>query len=223
MTRVERLGVREGYDLWSEAYDRTPNALVSLDRRVTLGLLDPRPDECILDAACGTGHYLRAIADGGGRPIGVDFSRSMLRVARQRVPRVPLVSADLEGEIPFLSEDFDAVLCALVGEHLRDLPAFFRSALALLKPGGRMVFSVFHPAMVAAGTEANFEQFGVEYRLGAHGHTVEDYLNTASDIGFQEIGWQEFLGDEQLVQEVPWAIKYLRRPLLLVIQARRGP
>jgi hypothetical protein len=42
MKKVKRLGVREGYDLWSETYDTTPNPLVSLDRRVTLAVLDPK-------------------------------------------------------------------------------------------------------------------------------------------------------------------------------------
>ena len=34
--RVERPGVRAGYDRRAETYDATPNPLVSLDRRYTL-------------------------------------------------------------------------------------------------------------------------------------------------------------------------------------------
>jgi SAM-dependent methyltransferase len=221
MKRVERPGVREGYDLWSQTYDATPNPLVSLDRRVTLPLLDPKPDECVLDAACGTGQHLRAIAEAGGRPIGLDFSRAMLRVARRRVLRVPLVHADLDADLPFLTEDFEAILCALAGEHLRDLSVFFRGAFAALKPEGRLVFSAFHPAMVAAGIESNFEWSGAEYRLGAQRHTVDDYLNAATDAGFRRVSCRAFHGDAQLVQEVPWAVKYLGHPLLLVVQAWR--
>ena len=221
--RVDRRGVREGYDLWSQTYVVSSNPLVSLDRRVTLPLLDPKLDECVLDAACGTGRHLRAIAEAGGRPIGLDFSLAMLRVARQRVPRVPLVYADLGDDLPFLTEEFDAILCALVGEHLRNLPVCFRSAFAALKPEGRLVFSVFHPAMVEMGIEANFELRGVEYRLGAQQHTVDDYLNAAGDAGFRRVLSREFCGDAQLVQDVPWAVKYLGRPLLLVVQAWREP
>ncbi|HLJ91797.1 MAG TPA: class I SAM-dependent methyltransferase [Gemmataceae bacterium] len=221
MRKVERPGVCEGYSLWSETYDATPNPLVALDRRVTLSLLGPKTDECVLDAACGTGQHLRTIAAAGSRPIGLDFSRGMLRVARQRVPRVPLVYADLEEELPFLAEDFEAILCALVGEHLRNLRGFFRSAFAVLKPGGRLVFSVFHPAMVEAGIESNFERSGVEYRLGAQRHTVGDYLSAAAAVGFGTVKALEFPGDTELVQEVPAAAKYLGRPLLFVLQAWR--
>jgi len=222
MKKVKRPGVSKGYDLWSETYDTTDNPLVSLDRRVTLPLLDPKPDECVLDAACGTGQHLQSIAEACGRPIGLDFSRAMLRVARQRVPRVPLVYADLEEELPFLTEDFEAILCALAGEHLRNLPVFFRGAFAALKPKGRLVFSVFHPAMVAAGLESNFERAGVEYRLGAQRHTVQDYLDAAACAGFCKATAREFHGDAQLVQEIPWAAKYSGRPMLLVLQALKG-
>ncbi len=221
MKRVERPGVREGYDLWSKRYDGTPNPVVALDRRVTPGLLAARPDEYVLDAGCGTGWHLAAIRATGTRALGVDFSRAMLRVARQRAPDVALVVADLEEELPLPDEDFDAALCALVGEHLRDLPAFFRSAFAVLKPGGRLVFSVFHPALAQAGIEANFEDAGVEYRLGAERHSVDDYRSAMTGAGFRRIAWQEFNGDEQLVEAVPAAVKYLRRPVLLVLRGRR--
>ena len=135
--------------------------------------------------------------------------------------RAPLVHADLDDDLPFLTEDFEAILCALAGEHLRNLPVFFRGAFAALKPEGRLVFSVFHPAMVEAGIESNFELSGVEYRLGAQRRTVDDYLNAAAEAGFRRVDSKEFHGDAQLVQEVPWAVKYSGRPLLLVVQAWR--
>jgi SAM-dependent methyltransferase len=219
--RVERPGVREGYDRWSQTYDATPNPLVSLDRRVTLGALRPVAGERVLDAGCGTGVYLAAICAARSRATGLDFSRGMLRMAQRRAPRAGLAEADLNRAFPVRRRTFDAVLSALVSEHLVDLPRFFSEAYSALRRGGRLVFSAFHPELARAGVEANFERDGTEYRLGAATYTVDDYLNQISDAGFRNLAWDEYRGDQELADEVTRARKYLDRPLLLLVRAER--
>jgi SAM-dependent methyltransferase len=220
--RVERPGLREGYDRWAATYDATLNPLVALDRRVTLTALRPSVGERVLDAGCGTGAHLAALCQAGSRPVGLDFSRGMLRVAQQQASRAALAQADLNREFPVRRGACDAVLSALVSEHLLDLRRFFSEAFNVLRRGGRLVFSAFHPELARAGIEANFEEDGTEYRLGAERYTISDYLNHISDAGFRKLEWREYQGDNRLVQEVPWADKYLGRPLLLVVQAERA-
>ncbi len=220
--KVERPGLRAGYDAWAATYDETPNPLVALDRRHTVRLLKPRAGERVLDAGCGTGGNLRALVAAGCDPVGLDLSRGMLRVARERLGGVALAQADLDAPLPVRPEAFDAVLCALVGEHLQAPARFFREAHAALAPGGRLVFSVFHPEMAAAGVEANFERGGVEYRLGAQLHAVDDYLTAMEDAGFGRVSAHEVKGDEALAAEVPAGRRYLGRPLLLAVEATRA-
>ena len=220
--RVERPGVREGYDRWSKTYDSTPNPLVALDRRLTLRALDPRPGEWVLDAGCGTGSHLAHLSEARSRPVGLDFSRGMLRVAQRAAPHAALAQADLNREFTVRRNAFDVVLSALVSEHLLDLRRFFAEAFSVLRQGGRLIFSAFHPQLARAGIEANFERDGTEYRLGAEHHSVADYLNHISEAGFQQLQWHEYQGDEQLVEEVPAASKYLGRPLLLLVRAERA-
>jgi SAM-dependent methyltransferase len=194
-----------------------------MDRRVTMSWLAPRPGERLLDAACGTGAHLAEMARRGGRPVGLDVSRGMLSVARAKLSRVPLVHADLEAPLPLRSASFDGCLCALVGEHIGNLGDLFRGLAAVLRPGGRLVFSTFHPELAAAGIEPNFERDGTEYRMVAARHTLDDYLGAIRAAGFENIEWAEYAGDEELVREVPWAGKYLGRPLLAVVRGRREP
>jgi SAM-dependent methyltransferase len=222
MKRVERPGARGGYDRWAETYDETPNPLVALDRRHTMALLRPEKGEAILDAGCGTGANLRAMVEAGSRPVGLDVSRGMLRVARRSLNDVLLAQADLDGELPVRRASFHGVLCALVGEHLEQPARFFRGAHRALRAGGRLVFSVFHPEMASSGLEANFEREGVEYRLGARRHSVDDYLGAAEDAGFRYVEARALRGDEALAAAIPAATKYVNRPLLLTIEARRG-
>ena len=219
--RVSRPGVREGYDRWAVTYDQTPNPLVELDRRHTFDLLNPRPGECILDAGCGTGVHLRQIQKAQSYGVGVDLSLGMLRVAQRANPAALLVQADLNARLPLERGSFDAVVCALVSEHLRDLRTFIRETWLVLKPGGRLMFSAFHPEMAASGIEANFQKGEVEYRLGAERHSIDDYLGMIDEVGFSELGWAEHRGDAELVRQISSAEKYLGQPLLLSIRASR--
>jgi SAM-dependent methyltransferase len=220
---TRRVGAREGYDLWAETYDETPNPVVAMDTRYTLDVLSPRPGELILDAGCGTGRHLGPLLRARSNPVGVDFSRGMLRIARRNYPEVPLALVDLQRPLPFENERFDAVLCALIGEHLDELPLALREMHRVLIAGGRLVFSVYHPEMAAAGKEANFERAGVEYRLGTYRYTVEDYANLLEDAGFDDLARHEFLGEDWLVSSVPSATKLLDFPVLLVFEARKKP
>jgi ubiquinone/menaquinone biosynthesis C-methylase UbiE len=220
--RVARPGVREGYDRWAASYDATTNALIALDRRHTMACLDARPGERILDAGCGTGGHVATMLRAGSRPTGIDMSHGMLHVARRKHPTVQLVQADLGATLPAHDGVFDAVLCALVGEHLENLPLLFREMFRSLARGGRLVFSVFHPDVAAAGVEANFTEGDTEVRLGAIRHRIGDYLDAADAAGFDDVAMRVHPGDAALVAEVPTATKYLDRPLLLIATARKA-
>lgn len=220
--RIERVGVREGYDLWAEDYDATPNPLVALDERHTLALLAPRTGEHILDAGCGTGRNLVRLAAAGARVTGIDLSPGMLAVARRRCPGAELAVADLHAGLAFEAARFDAVLCALIGEHLRDLERPFAEFARVLAPGGRLVFSVYHPDLAAAGKEANFARAGVEYRLGAERHTLAHYEAAFARAGFARLERSEFALDAELARTLPNAARYVGVPQLVLWRAWRA-
>jgi len=220
-TRVERVSVREGYDLWAEDYDATPNPLVALDERHTLAHLVPRAGERILDAGCGTGRNLVRLAAAGARVTGVDLSPGMLAVARRRCPDAELAVADLHAGLAFEDARFDAVLCALIGEHLRDLDRPLAEFARVLVPGGRLVFSVYHPDLAAAGKEANFARAGVEYRLGAERHTLAEYERALEGAGFTRVEREVFAVDAELARTLPNAARYVGVPQLVLWRAWR--
>lgn len=196
---IRRIDPQGGYDRWADTYDTTPNPVVAFDERITPALIAPRPGERILDAGCGTGRHIGRLLAAGAAVTGLDFSAGMLAVARERYPDIELVRGDLQRRWPFADGAFDAVLCALVGEHLDDLNAVAGEMARVLRAGGRAVFSVYHPAMSAAGKEAHFLRDGVEYRLGAIHHELADYRAAFEIAGFAEIDTSEHIGDDALV------------------------
>jgi SAM-dependent methyltransferase len=218
---TKRVTAREGYDLWAGTYDGTANPVVAMNARHTLDLLDPKPGQTILDAGCGTGRNLTRISLAGGKPYGLDFSLGMLRVARKNVPRVPVVQADLQAELPFRGATFSAVLCALIGEHLDRLAFTLSELWNALQPGGWLVFSVYHPDLAEAGKEANFQLGQTEYRLGAIRYSTADYLEMTWAAGFREIRSFEYKADQQLIEQIPSAAELLDKPVILALRAQR--
>jgi SAM-dependent methyltransferase len=116
-----------------------------------LKLLEPAPDELVLEVACGNGAFARRLAGLGVRVLACDFSAGLLERARER--------GDLDGRIEYRQVDatsaaqllalgegrFDAATSNMA---LMDIPTIepLVAALArLLKPGGRFVFSTQHP------------------------------------------------------------------------------
>ncbi len=218
---THRVDPRTGYDLWGSTYDTTPNPVVAMDERITPALLGIAPGDRVLDAGCGTGRYIPRLLDAGATVSGMDFSTGMLAVARERFPGVELVPGDLQARWPFEAASFDAVLCALVGEHLDDLDAVAGEMSRVLVPGGRAVFSVYHPAMSAAGKEAHFKRDGIEYRLGAVHHELEEYRAAFEAAGFTAIELSEYLGDDALVAANTAWKRYLGFPILVVFRMTR--
>jgi SAM-dependent methyltransferase len=216
---IHSISAREGYDLWAPSYDLTPNPVAEMDARHALRVLAPAPGERVLDAGCGTGRNLAAVITAGAGVVGIDFSPPMLALARRAGGPAHLALADLQGPLPFEDETFDAVLSSLTGEHIADLEVTFAEFARILKPAGRLVFSVTHPQLVCAGTAPSFDLDGVTYQPAAFKHSVQDYLDLVSAAAFGELAFGEFKGDARLVEQQPTAASYLGTPMLLLIAA----
>jgi ubiquinone/menaquinone biosynthesis C-methylase UbiE len=98
------------------------------------------PCDAFLDAGCGDGRYLAALAaELPPRRAGVDISERILETARQRVD-ADLRQANLE-TLPFEANGFDLVLCSQVIEHVLEAGAAVHELARVLRPGGTLVIS----------------------------------------------------------------------------------
>jgi ubiquinone/menaquinone biosynthesis C-methylase UbiE len=98
------------------------------------------PCDAFLDAGCGDGRYLAALA--GELPAtraGVDLSERILETARTRVD-ADFRQGDLAA-LPFGERTFDLVLCSQVIEHVLDADGAIAELVRVLRPGGTLVIS----------------------------------------------------------------------------------
>lgn len=102
----------------------------------------------VLDAGCGTGLHAEELIRRGAAVTGVDLSKDMLAVARERLgPDTPLLQGDLSQPLVFEDNSFDLVLSSLVMHYMREWEPTLREFSRVLVPGGRLVFSTHHPFM----------------------------------------------------------------------------
>jgi len=101
-----------------------------------------RPGMAVLDVGCGTGTTSLALAGAGAKVTGVDISRPMLGLARERAAKAGLPVSFIEADAstyPFAPE-FDLIFSRF-GVMFFDAPvAAFAHMRKALKPGGRVAF-----------------------------------------------------------------------------------
>jgi len=160
--------VESGYGRWAGAYDSAANPLIRVEQPAVRALIDALPTGTALDAACGTGRHARYLHARGHRVFGIDASPAMLDVARQALP-----DADLRlGNLTALPLE-DASVDLVVGELAR-----------VVRPGGRLVVSDFHPLQILIGGSAFFvDADGRPGHVRSYAHLHEDYLAAFAAAG----------------------------------------
>jgi SAM-dependent methyltransferase len=110
----------------------------------------------VLDAACGTGNYVRIVLDAGRTPVCVDHTAAYLEKVLEKAPSVRTAIHDLQ-ELPFEAE-FDGVMCVDAMEFVapEEWPVVLEGFRRALRPGGWLYLTVelVPAAAIRAGHDA---------------------------------------------------------------------
>jgi 2-polyprenyl-3-methyl-5-hydroxy-6-metoxy-1,4-benzoquinol methylase len=113
-------------------------------------LFRPVPGERLLDIACGNGLTSRRLTNANASVIAFDGSPAMIALARQcqgpsDIDYRVIDATDREALLGLGVGTFDGALCNMALMDIADIDPLMNALPALLKPGGRFVFSVVHP------------------------------------------------------------------------------
>lgn len=131
--------VRSMFDAIAPRYELVNDLMTfGLDRswrRRALAALELAPSTTVLDLACGTADFARALEHAGYRAVGVDLSPGMLAAAHGTTS--PLLLADAL-RLPFADRTLDGCISGFALRNLVDLEATFAEIARVVVPGGRI-------------------------------------------------------------------------------------
>ena len=231
-----------------EKYSRFPRSVQGLNaagewhelKKMLPGFCGKR----VLDIGCGFGwHCAYAAQQGAKQVVGTDLSERMLQVAREKnaSPVIAYERIAME-DLEFPSESFDVVLSSLALHYTPEYSQICEKAYRFLAPGGVFVFSVEHPVFTAYGSQdwiydgkGNPDHWPVDrYFLEGERQAVflgepvkkyhralTTYLSCLLEQGFTLEAVVEPQPDPRLLHTVEGMEEELRRPMMLLIRAKK--
>lgn len=99
----------------------------------------------VLDVACGQGFFSRALHTAGAKVTGIDIAPELIEIAKKAGPAdisYLVASAD---RIPLSDTTYDAAICVLALQNIKNLSGTLEQVSKLLKKGGVFAIVLNHP------------------------------------------------------------------------------
>ncbi len=183
--------------------------------------------KAVLDVGCGPGRHACALLDAGARVTGIDISEEMLQAAQARCGgRGHFFQADFE-RVKFPRASFDLINASLCLMYSPALNPVFKNFRAWLRPGGRLIFSIYHPIRFfqkVPGFDFSRRQKvwlhlqGCDVTVWNYYHPLPDYFAVLFANGFT---LQNFVEPVLSKRRKGWPADSYRIPRSIIFAARR--
>jgi ubiquinone/menaquinone biosynthesis C-methylase UbiE len=178
------------YDIWSKNYDSQPdNLMLVLDEEVFSTLLNEVDvsNTIIADIGCGTGRHWEKIFDKKPKKlIGFDVSEGMLKILQQKFP-VAQTHVLIDDELRQLpNESCDMVISTLAIAHIKKADAAIIEWNRVLKPGGHIIITDYHPMALQKGAKRTFQHNHKTVAVKNYVHTLENLKEITRQLHLKE-------------------------------------
>jgi malonyl-CoA O-methyltransferase len=214
---------RAAYARWAPLYPPTAhNPLMRAEQRAMVEHWPPVAGKRALDLACGTGRYSQLLAEAGAaQVVAMDFCVPMLR----QVSAGARVCGSMM-QLPFAGQTFDVVISGLALGHAANIHPWMAEVTRVLKSGGTMLYSDFHPEAARVGLPRSFkDQNGDVCTVPHRGYDVASQREAALAAGLEVEVVQEVRVGFELQELFPNSDAFYRRwnglPIVLIVRARK--
>lgn len=197
--RRPELNAATAYDQWAGFYDDQPgNLMMDLDESIFSELLNAvsLAGKTVVDIGCGTGrHWKKIMAGNPSRLVGFDVSKKMLEQLTHKFPTAEVYLSD--GTFNELkNETADLLVSTLTIAHIENLDTTFSEWNRILKPGGDMIITDYHPDALAHGAKRTFSHESKTVVIKNHVHSTSKIRLLAKQLGYKEMRFVERNIDE---------------------------
>jgi ubiquinone/menaquinone biosynthesis C-methylase UbiE len=161
---------RAAFNAAADHYDDEPLSFHVRFGRRSVEHAQLRRGDHVLDLACGSGSSLLPAAEQvgpDGRVLGVDVSDGLLTLARSKAERAGLDNVELRigdmRELDLPAHSFDAVLLVFGLFMVPDMQGLVGALWELVKPGGRLVTTVWARGLLEPAYSAFFDAVGAQH------------------------------------------------------------
>jgi malonyl-CoA O-methyltransferase len=211
------------YERWAPLYPPVAhNPLMRAEQQAMLQLWPAVAGLRALDLACGTGRYSRLLTEANAAEVvAVDFCLPML----MQVPGGVRVCASMM-HLPFAAETFDVVISGLALGHAAGVHPWMEEISRVLRTGGTLLYSDFHPAAARAGLTRSFKDVDDRTRSVPHAvYPVAAQIDAAKSAGLRVETVYEVRVGVELREPFAKSEDFYRRwdglPIVLVVRARK--
>jgi malonyl-CoA O-methyltransferase len=214
---------RAAYELWAPRYPPVAhNPVMRAEQAAILRHWPAVRGLRALDLACGSGRYTQLLSERcAAHVIALDFCMPML----QQVRATSRVCASMM-QLPFAAESFDVVISGLAAGHAPDIGSWTAEAARVLRGGGTLLYSDFHPQAAAAGFARSFKDADERRHCVPHqnfGVAAQVAAAEAADLSVEDV-YEVRIGRE-IREPFTGSVEFYRRwdglPVVLVVRASK--
>jgi len=177
------------FDLWATDYDLQPdNMMLAWDEEIFSNLINNMDlrNKIIADIGCGTGrHWNKILKRKPKRLIGFDVSEGMLKMLKEKFPMAETHHLKNDQLKELENESCDIIFSTLTIAHIQNAEKALQEWNRILRSGGEIIITDFHPTALAKGGKRTFNHNGKTIAVKNYVHSIDKLKAIARQLHWE--------------------------------------